>query len=155
MAIEIERKFRVAGDGWRAGVTERRRIEQAYLSRNDRISLRVRIVDRAKATLTVKSASAGISRHEFEYQIPVADAVQLMELREGAIVAKTRHLLPLDGVTWEIDVFEGDNSGLVVAEVELSSADQRLSLPDWLGEEVSSERRYYNAELSRHPYRAW
>ncbi len=155
MAIEIERKFRVLGDGWRAGVTEHRRIRQAYLSKSGKLSLRVRIIGRETATLTMKTAVAGISRHEFEYAIPVADAEQLLELREGAIIAKTRHLVPQGDIVWEIDVFEGDNAGLVVAEVELTRPDQTFSSPAWLGEEVTEDRRYYNAELSRSPFSGW
>jgi adenylate cyclase len=151
MAIEIERKFLVRGDEWRSRVTGRRQIAQAYLSRHDKASVRVRIVDDRSATLTVKSHSAVVSRLEFEYAVPLSDARTLMDLRQGGVVDKVRHLVPHEGLTWEIDVFGGDNAGLVIAEVELPHPSLKFSLPSWLGREVTHDPRFANSELARNP----
>lgn len=155
MGIEIERKFLVSADGWRTSAVLARRFRQAYLCTNDRITVRIRLMDDTDAVVTMKSAEAGLSRQEFEYAIPPEDARQLLALREGAIVEKTRHNVPFGGFTWEVDVFLGANQGLVVAEIELERADQEFDRPDWLGEEVSHDLRYYNSELARHPFSAW
>ena len=154
MAQEIERKFLVVGDAWRAlaeGVVYR----QGYLSTDADRTLRVRTVG-AKGYLTVKGITVGATRTEFEYEIPLADAdAMLDELCLRPIIEKTRHKIPFDGLVWEVDVFAGDNDGLVVAEVELASEDQEFRLPDWIGEEVTDDPRYYNANLVAHPYKAW
>ena len=105
MALEIERKFRVSGDGWRPLVTRTRHLRQAYLSKNGRVSIRVRIDGDADGTLTIKAARSGLERHEYEYVIPLADAEELMLQREGAIISKSRHIVPIDGLNWEIDVW--------------------------------------------------
>jgi adenylate cyclase len=151
MALEIERKFLVRGDGWRSRVTGRHQISQAYLSRHDKASVRVRIVDDRSATLTIKSHGVALSRLEFEYPVPVSDARVLMDLRQGGIVTKVRYLVPHDGFLWEIDVFAGDNAGLVVAEIELPHASQTFSLPSWLGREVTQDARFANSNLARFP----
>lgn len=155
MALEIERKFLVADDDWRRAVVGQRRIRQAYLVKNERMSVRVRIDRDGPATLTLKSAATGIVRHEFEYAIPLADAEQLLETREGGVVVKVRHHVPAGDLVWEIDVFEGENNGLVIAEIELAHAGQNFDRPAWLGPEVTGNRRYYNAELARTPYSRW
>jgi adenylate cyclase len=155
MALEIERKFRVVGDSWRSQTVALHRIRQAYLAKTGRLSLRVRIRDDDRATLTIKTAAPGIERHEYEYPIPVADAEALIEQCEGAVIAKVRHLIPVGDLTWEIDEFEGDNAGLAVAEVELSHADQSFARPPWVGEEVTHDRRFYNADLAHRPYTRW
>ena len=155
MAVEIERKFRVVGDGWRAQVGRARRIRQAYLALNERVSIRVRISDDETATLTIKTVAAGTTRDEFEYAIPVADAEALVLRRQGAVIAKTRHEVEIAGLVWEIDVFEGDNAGLVLAEIELDRADRPIDLPDWIGAEVTHDRRFYNAELAQRPFGRW
>ncbi len=116
MTVEIERKFLVVGDGWRSSVTESRSIRQAYIAKNDRLSIRIRIDDNAVSTLTIKTAASGIARDEYEYQIPGADAEELMHQREGAVVSKVRYIVPVGGLIWEIDEFEEENSGLVIAE---------------------------------------
>lgn len=118
--------------------------------------MRVRIRDE-KAYLTIKgpSADGGLSRFEWEIEIPVADAEQLLELRVTAVIDKRRYLVPFDGHTFEVDEFYGDNEGLVMAEVELSTPDETFGRPDWLGEEVTGDRRYYNSHLARHPYKEW
>ena len=151
--FEIERKFLVANDGWKAGVTEVTRIRQAYLRTDADATVRVRIREGRRATLTVKSQAAGITRLELEYEIPEADAEAMFALRQGVIIEKRRHLVPAGDVTWEVDVFEGAHAGLVIAEVELSSPTQEIALPDWVGREVTGEPAYYNSALARgvHP----
>ena len=155
MAIEIERKFRVIGDGWKKQVVRVRYLRQAYLAGHSRISIRVRIDGSELATLTIKTITPGIERHEYEYPIPVADADQLLEQRVGVVISKVRHLVSIGEQTWEVDVFEGENAGLIVAEVELDSADRVVELPVWLGDEVTHDRRFYNAELAVYSYTRW
>ena len=155
MALEIERKFRVRDDGWKRHVVRARRLRQAYLTKNDRISMRVRIDGDETATLTIKTERTGIERHEYEFAIPVAEAKELLELREGAIISKTRHIVRNGGFNWEVDVFDGDNRGLVIAEIELDRADRIIELPAWIGEEVTDDRRFYNADLAKHPFSSW
>lgn len=151
--LEIERKFLVEGMPWRAagsGVE----ILQGYLSRGETGVVRVR-VSGSSAELTVKGRTHGISRSEFEYAIPVEDGRAMLELCSGEIIHKTRYTLEALGQRWEIDVFQGSNRGLVVAEIELESEAQVFERPDWLGEEVSSDPRYRNSSLSIDPYRRW
>jgi adenylate cyclase len=151
MAIEIERKFLVTGEGWRDVATSSAAMRQGYLSTSAKATVRIRIVDDARALLTLKGPASGISRAEFEYAVPLDDGLALMEMARPNVVEKRRYMVPHDGLTWEVDVFEGAHAGLVVAEVELSSADQAFTLPFWIGREVSHDDRYANASLSRHP----
>jgi adenylate cyclase len=153
VAVEIERKFLLRDDGWRASVERSLRIRQGYLG-GDGCSVRVRISDGA-ATLNIKSKQVGVSRSEFEYAIPLADGEALLALAGTAVLAKTRHHVRCGAHLWEIDEFEGDNAGLVVAEIELGAEDETFARPDWLGEEVSFDRRYYNVSLVREPYARW
>jgi len=155
MALEIERKFRVSSDSWKPLVTRTRRLRQAYLTKNGRLSIRIRIDGDEAGTLTIKAARSSIERHEYEYSIPLPDAQELMLQREGSIIAKVRHIVPLGGLNWEIDVFDGDNAGLVIAEIELDRPDRDFERPGWLGEEVTGDRRFYNADLAKHPYKSW
>ena len=155
MAYEIERKFLVRDGSWGALAGRPAPIRQAYLARNGSMSLRVRIKDERTATLTVKSAGAEIRRLEFEYEIPLADANALFDLREGGIVAKLRHKLPWQGLVWEIDVFQGENQGLVIAEIELPHEDTLFEKPPWLGQEITADPRYSNAGLATTPFRRW
>ncbi|HCX81314.1 MAG: adenylate cyclase [Curvibacter sp. RIFCSPHIGHO2_12_FULL_63_18] len=152
MAIEIERKFLVIGQPWQqaVGVVFR----QGYLSRDKARTVRVRVADDA-AFLTIKGVSVGATRAEFEYPIPLADAEALLALCEGPLIEKTRYLLDHAGTRWELDVFVGDNAGLVVAEVELASEDQAFARPDWLGDEVTQDARYFNSNLAAYPYCRW
>lgn len=155
MPQEIERKFLVANDGWRAGADRGRVLRQAYLATTGRASIRVRIEDGTRAFLTVKGARAGLSRAEFEYPVPVADAEALARLRQGSELRKVRFQVAHAGHVWEIDVYEGENDGLVVAEVELESEDAAVTLPPWVGREVTGDRRYYAANLSLRPFASW
>ena len=155
MPHEIERKFLVANDGWRAHAGAGSRLTQAYLAETDRAVFRTRIADGAAATLTIKSAEPGLSRQEFEYELPVEDAEALMALRQGSVLEKTRFEVPFGGRTWEVDVYSGENEGLVIAEVEIEAATAAVELPPWVGREVTGEKRYYASQLARHPYRAW
>lgn len=151
MAQEIERKFLVASDAWRAEAKSATRIVQGYLSSNSKATIRVRLMDDSEAVVTIKGPVSGITRSEFEYAIPISDAHELLEIARPHVVTKTRHIVAHDGLTWEIDVFEGLHQGLVVAEVELESDRQHVPLPDWIGLEVSDDDRYANASLSRDP----
>ncbi|MCK8515693.1 CYTH domain-containing protein [Methylonatrum kenyense] len=155
MAIEIERKFLVRNDAWRDQARPGQPMRQGYIGTMDKASVRVRqTTDRA--WLNIKGATLGVQRREYEYPIPAADAEEILtELCSGALIEKTRFEVPFAGHLWEIDVFEGANAGLVVAEIELSSPDQPFQRPDWLGEEVSDDPRYYNACLVEHPWREW
>jgi adenylate cyclase len=155
VAQEIERKFLVAKDGWRGGTDGGRSFRQAYLAETDRAAIRVRISDGKNAVITIKSAKPGLSRSEYEYPLPVADAEALAELRQGAVLQKTRFRAPYAGRIWEIDVYAGDNAGLIIAEIEIESEDATVDVPPWLGREVTGERRFYAAQLSQHPFRSW
>ena len=149
MGREIERKFLVTSDQWRSLVTETHTIRQGYLSSNSKATVRVRLLDDDRAVLTLKGATEGFSRPEFEYPIPYGDAVELYAMAEPHTLGKQRHLVPFGGLVWEVDVFDGRHQGLVIAEVELESADQQVQLPAWVGDEVSADDRYFNASLAR------
>lgn len=150
MGQEIERKFLTSSRSWQVAVSKISDIAQVYLAATDSASVRVRIKDDEKAFLTIKSAEAGPSRLEFEYPIPVDEAKALFELRIGHVVEKRRHVVVFEGSHWEVDLFRGVLDGLVVAELELDDAEQQFHKPDWLGEEVTHDRRYYNASLAMH-----
>lgn len=155
MATEIERKFLVADDRWREHAEEGTAFRQGYLVGSEHASVRVRIEGK-RANLNIKSATLGVRRQEYEYPIPLEDAREMLDrLCEKPLIEKTRYHVAFGGYTWEVDVFEGDNRGLVVAEVELSSEDEQPPLPPWAGEEVSDDPRYYNVCLVKHPYKDW
>ena len=155
MATEIERKFLVKNNDWRDSVIKSIRFRQGYLSGTVNSSVRVRI-EGEQAYLNIKSATLGIRRHEYEYAIPLQDATEMLnELCNKPLVEKRRSYVIHDGHTWEIDEFEGENEGLIVAEIELTHEDEEYSHPDWLGEEVSDDIRYYNVNLVKHPYKTW
>lgn len=151
MAEEIERKFLVIGEGWRDGVTSSSALRQGYLSTSAKATVRIRILDETKAKLTLKGPTNGISRAEFEYEVPLDDGLVLIEMARPHVVEKRRYLVPHGGLVWEVDVFEGRHAGLIMAEVELSHVEQMVELPDWAGKEVSHDDRYANASLSRNP----
>lgn len=152
MTLEIERKFLVRGNDWKTdhGV----RISQGYLNRDKERTVRVRIAG-AKAFLTIKGINIGATRREFEYEIPVADAEQLLKLCDGPPIEKTRHKVEYAGMTWEIDEFHGANEGLVMAEIELRNEEQTFARPVWLGPEVTADARYFNSNLAARPYADW
>jgi CYTH domain-containing protein len=154
MGTEIERKFLLTGDEWRtmaAGVV----YCQGYLCLEKDSTVRVRIAG-DKAFLTIKGKSSGISRMEYEYPIPLEDArVMLAELCARPIIEKKRYRITFQGFVWEVDEFSGENEGLLVAEIELEEEGQEFEKPSWIGEEVSSDRRYANANLVRNPYSTW
>jgi adenylate cyclase len=161
MGKEIERKFLLAGEGWRSGIEESSPMAQGYLvgvaalvAGHARASVRVRIAG-SEAWLNIKSSGRGIERAEFEYPVPVADARDMLDTLCDGKVEKTRHLVRVDGTLFEIDEFSGANQGLVVAEVELEHADAEIPRPSWLGREVSHEERYYNVFLVDHPFTRW
>lgn len=154
MATEIERKFLVSSSGWR-GTTPGVKYRQAYLASGAGVTVRVR-VGGSRGFLTIKGKAVGISRPEYEYEIPAADADEMIDRLAAGIVEKTRfEVRGPDGLLWEVDEFKGDNDGLLIAEVELSSEVQPVALPDWVGEEVTGDPRYYNAYLARHPFKTW
>ena len=154
MGIEIERKFLVRDERWKAlgrGVL----LRQGYLSSQPDRVVRVRI-EGENAMLTIKGRSKGASRGEWEYPIPLADAQAMLDqLCEKPLIEKYRYRIHHEGMLWEVDEFLGDNAGLVVAEIELKAEDQSFIKPDWLGMEVTQDTRYFNANLLRHPYKAW
>ncbi|MFM9848256.1 MAG: CYTH domain-containing protein [Hyphomicrobiaceae bacterium] len=154
MADEIERKFLVRGDTWREAADRGCLIEQAYLALTDAVSVRIRIHDAAAATLTIKSRAAALRRQEFEFPIPVGKAGELITLRTGSLIEKIRYKVPCGDLVWEIDVFQGANAGLVIAEIELEHEDQTFAQPPWLGEEITGITRYYNASLALSPFTA-
>jgi adenylate cyclase len=155
VAIEIERKFRLADQRWRAGVTDSTLLRQGYLANTARASIRVRIAG-DWAWLSVKAMTPGRARAEYETRIAVTDAeAMLEELCEGPLIEKRRHIVVHAGSRWEIDEFLGDNAGLIIAELELDSENQWFERPAWLGAEVTHEERYYNFRLSQRPFRQW
>lgn len=154
MAIEIERKFLLLNSDWRKAVYDQKKIFQGYLSSNPERTVRVRVSDQ-KGIITIKGKSQGNSRAEYEYNIPLTDADELIKLCENPIISKTRYLVKIEEKVWEIDEFSGENQGLIVAEVELQSETERITFPSWIGKEVSSEKRFFNASLIKYPYSEW
>ena len=153
MAKEIERKFLVKRELFKP-IDEGEYIAQGYLSSTPERTVRVRIKNH-RGYLTIKGKNVGISRSEFEYEIPKSDAEELLELCEPSIIVKRRYIVEIEDSRWEVDVFEGDNAGLIVAEIELESEETEFFKPGWLGEEVSFDPRYYNSNLSKNPYKFW
>lgn len=154
MATEIERKFLVRDDSWR-GLGEGKHYRQGYLSTEPGRSVRVRVAD-GKGYLTVKGETVNATRAEYEYVIPLQDASAMLDtLCKRPLIEKTRYRIDYQGLVWEVDEFAGENAGLIIAEVELASADQVVALPAWIGEEVTSDPRYYNASLIANPFSRW
>ena len=155
MAIEIERKFLLKSAEWKAHADEGTQYSQGYLVGSKDASVRVRIQGE-RAFINIKSATIGITRQEYEYEIPLVEATEILEtLCDKPLITKVRYLIENDNHVWEIDVFSGENEGLVVAEIELKDKDEKFARPDWLGEEVSDDKRYYNVCLVKHPYQDW
>lgn len=154
MAVEIERKFLVKNEEWRNQVDESFEISQGYLNSSIDRNVRVRIKGE-QAFLTIKTKTKSITRTEFEYQIPLEDGLQLIDICEKPIIKKRRHLIIQNQHTWELDVFELENKGLLIAEIELSSEEEQFKTPSWLGKEVSDDTRYFNSALIKHPFSKW
>jgi adenylate cyclase len=155
MAIEIERKFRLANESWRDRIRSSSLLRQGYLANTARASVRVRLAG-DEGWLSVKAMTPGVARAEYEASIPKTEANEMLgRLCEGALIEKWRHIVVHEGHEWEIDEFLGDNAGLLVAELELDSEDEQFASPPWLGDEVTHDERYYNFRLSQHPWRHW
>lgn len=155
MAVEIERKFLLTGDSWKSSADGGTHYSQGYLVGSKDASVRIRI-EGSQAYINIKSATIDITRQEYQYEIPVADAKEMLEtLCEKPLISKVRYHINHDSHLWEIDVFSGENQGLIVAEIELSDINEEFSKPDWLGQEVSDDVRYYNVNLVKHPYKDW
>ena len=154
MGVEIERKYLVIGDSWRAlatGVAYR----QGYLASGNHRTVRVRTVDKA-GYITIKGATQGIARAEYEYAIPFQDAIEMLDtLCDHPLIEKMRYRIAIGDLLWEVDEFAGENQGLIMAEVELSDPEQTIQLPNWIGKEVSHDSRYYNSNLAKYPYTQW
>lgn len=152
MGVEIERKFLVVAARWRPG--EGTLLRQGYLNRDPERTVRARIAG-AQAFITIKGASRGPVRAEFEYPIPLEDAATLLQMCDGPLIEKVRYQVEHRGCCWEVDEFLGDNRGLLLAEIELTAPDQAFERPDWVGEEVTHDPRYFNSRLAVHPYTTW
>jgi adenylate cyclase len=153
MGKEIERKFLVKTDEWKE-LAKSTHYRQGYLSSQKERVVRVRTID-DKGFLTIKGITVGATRLEFEYDIPLSDTKELLELCEQPIIEKSRAKIGFAGLTWEVDEFYGVNKGLTVAEVELETEDQKFEKPDWIGEEVTGDPRYFNSNLIANPFTEW
>jgi len=154
MAIEIERKFLVKGDKWRT-LGQGTLYRQGYISTHNLTTVRVRLVG-DQGYLTIKGKTENFSRVEYEYPIPGSDAQEMLEtLCDRPLIEKTRYRIEDKGLVWEVDEFIGENEGLIFAEVELTQENQDVELPDWIGQEVTGDPNYYNANLVRHPFSQW
>jgi CYTH domain-containing protein len=155
MGTEIERKFLVDHEKWRVlNKPSGRHYRQGYLVDEAKKTIRVRIAGE-NGFITIKGATTGITRKEYEYKIPVSDAKELIDGFSASEVEKTRYRITFEGKLWEIDEFWGDNEGLIMAEIELKEEDEQFEKPDWTSREVSHDKRYYNSYLAKHPYRGW
>jgi len=155
MPIEIEHKFLLTNDDWQQNISKSIRYKQGYLVSDNKRSIRIRTSDN-KAWLNIKSATIGTYRQEYEYEIPFNEGVEILDtLCEKPIIEKTRHFVTYKQHLWEIDVFEGDNLGLIVAEIELSKIGEKFHRPSWAGEEVTDDLRYYNNSLCSNPFKNW
>jgi len=159
MGIEIERKFLLKNNDWESMAAAKHVIKQGYLQSgletSQKSSVRIRISD-DKANINIKSVDLAMVRQEFEYAIPLIDAEQLLaSLCNDIVISKTRYHVPYGKHLWEVDIFEGDNAGLEMAEIELDSVDEVFEKPPWIGKEVSEDKRYYNIYLLKHPFKMW
>lgn len=154
MGVEIERKFLVTGDDWR-GQGDKAFLRQGYISSHPERIVRIRIHGDS-GHITIKGKATGAARQEWEYPIPLSEANELLDsLCEKPLIEKCRHRIPIEGMLWEVDEFLGDNVGLIVAEIELASESQAFVKPPWLGTEVTSDPRYFNSNLQKHPFSQW
>lgn len=154
MGKEIEKKFLLKNDNWKSAVVSTHEIKQGYLNSTPERVVRLRIKDQI-GVLTIKGKMVGLTRPEFEYEIPYTEALEILKLCESGIISKTRYIVVHNQKNWEIDIFHDENEGLKVAEIELESESETFDLPDWTGEEVSSDARYLNSNLISSPYKNW
>jgi CYTH domain-containing protein len=155
MALEIERKYLLHQDKWdEFRKPEGQLYRQGYILKDTNKTIRVRVTD-TTAYLTIKGGSTGITRTEFEYEIPKGEGIELLDKFAVSELSKIRYKILYAGKLWEVDVFSGDNAGLIVAEIELNSEDESFELPEWIGEEVTGDNRYYNSNLSVNPFKNW
>ncbi len=159
MGIEIERKFLLNNEDWKSLVSKTCVIKQGYLQSglesSQKSSVRIRISNE-RANINIKSVDLIMVRQEYEYEIPLADAEEMLNTLCGdVVIEKTRHYVPYASHIWEVDVFAGENTGLQMAEIELGSEDEAFEIPDWIGEEVTNDERYYNIHLLKAPYKVW
>jgi len=154
MGLEIERKFLLKNDDWKLLVKEEISIKQGYLNAEKERTVRVRVYSE-RGFLTIKGKNENLTRKEFEYEIPLEEAEQILLLSENPLIEKTRFIVQHQNNTWEIDVFEGVNKGLTVAEIELESEREKFDIPEWIGKEVSTDKKYYNANLISNPFEGW
>lgn len=155
MALEVERKFLIAGD-FKSFAKKSVRITQGYISSAPERTVRIRIKGE-KGFITIKGigSASGVSRYEWEMEIPLAEALELLQICEPGVIDKTRYLIEDGRHTFEVDEYYGDNEGLIVAEVELSSENEAFDKPEWLGDEVTGNAKYYNSMLAKNPYKNW
>ncbi len=153
MPLEIERKFLVISEDYQQS-SKSVYIKQAYLSADENMAIRVRI-EKNQATINIKSKKSERVNHEFEYIIPMDEAISLVNMSPYPIIEKTRHVVKYEGKTWEVDKFHGDNEGLTVAEIELDNENEEFAMPPWLGEEVTADFRYLNSNLAINPFSKW
>lgn len=154
--MEIERKYLVKSNQYKSESQEHHSITQGYLNSNPERTVRIRTRgEKAYLTIKGKSSDSGMSRFEWEKEISISEANELLKLCEPGIIKKTRYLVEFDGHTFEVDEFQDENGGLIIAEIELESEDSDFSIPAWLGEEVTGDKRYYNSFLSKNPYSTW
>ncbi|RNL51327.1 CYTH domain-containing protein [Pedobacter jejuensis] len=155
MGIEIERKFLVHHKLWeQVDKHAGKQLKQGYISTDPTKTIRVRITE-TKAWLTIKGISVGATRLEYEYEIPLIEAEELLGNFSESSLEKIRYEIKSAGKVWEVDVFSGDNHGLIVAEIELSSEEEHFEKPDWIAEEVTHDKKYYNSNLTKHPFKNW
>ena len=155
MPIEIERKFLLTNNNWRNHVKTSYRIRQGYMGEIDKASVRIRVQDE-KANINIKSATLSMRRMEYEYEIPLDEALEMLDqLCKQPQVDKTRYIVEQGKFKWEIDEFYAENEGLLVAEIELDDEQEKFDKPEWLGQEVTEDPRYYNVNLIKHPFKSW
>ena len=154
MGLEIERKFLLKNNNWKKAVRNQFAIKQGYLNDDPNRTVRVRIKG-SKGILTIKGKTVNATRAEYEYEIPLSDAQELINLCEKPIIDKTRYIVDYQNKTWEIDIFYGENDGLILAEIGLDSEQEEFDLPEWAGQEVTTDSRYYNSNLAKKPISKW
>jgi adenylate cyclase len=154
MGIEIEKKYLLENSNWKTEAFKTIKIKQGYLNSEIERTIRVRTSGN-EGIITIKGKTVNLTRSEFEYAIPLNDALELLKMCDSPIIEKTRYLIKKGELTWEIDEFSGENEGLIVAEIELTDENQEFDLPEWIGKEVSHDTRYYNSSLISNPYKNW